>query len=206
MGRDKALLELGGRPLVEIAVERLRRLGMTVRICGSRPDLESFAPVVADNVAGCGPLGGLSAALAVSDAELNLFVPVDAPLLPEEFLRWLMGRAETTGAVATIPVLGGRPEPLCAVYSWRLREGLRRSLEGGEFKVMTGIGKAAGALGERVDAFAMEAARSALPAGAWPLEPPLREWFRNLNTAAEYDRLQADDVWATGVRRRHPIS
>jgi len=177
---------------VDIAVERLRGLRMTVRICGLRPDLARFAPVVGDNVAGCGPLGGIEAALAVSDTELNLFVPVDAPLLPEGFLRWLRMRAETTGAVATLPVLGGRPEPLCAVYSRRLREGLRRSLEGGEFKVMAGIETAAAALGERVDAFAMETVRSALPAGAWPADPPLREWFRNLNTPGEYDRMRAE--------------
>jgi molybdopterin-guanine dinucleotide biosynthesis protein A len=208
MGRDKALLELGGRPLVELAVERLRRMGLEARICGgdASRELKRFAPVVADKVAGCGPMGGIEAGLAVSDAELNLFVPVDAPLLPEEFLRWLRSRAETSGAVATIPTLGGRPEPLCAVYSRGLRDGLRQALEAGEFKVMTAIERAAEALGERVDRFATEAVMAALPAGRWPTEPPLRIWFRNVNTPAEYEGLLANDERATGANERHPIS
>ncbi len=203
MGRDKALLTMNGQPLVEHMLELLRGLDLRPRICGSRPDLHPdattaggpgvpnylarFAEVVPDNFAQCGPLGGMEAALAVSDSELNLFVPVDAPGTPSGFLRWMMDRAETSHAVATIPRCGDRPQPLCAIYSRRLLEGLRGSLAAGECKVMTAIEGAAAALGEAVDAFDEEAIAATGPAG-WPLEAPAA-WFRNVNTPTDYAGL-----------------
>lgn len=189
MGRDKARLELGGRPLVAIMVERLRGLGLEPRICGSRPDLSDFAPTVPDRFEQCGPLGGIEAALEASETELNLFLGVDLPQIPASFLRWLMERAERSGAVATVPMIGARPQPLCAVYSRRLRDGLRASLEGGIYKVIAAVGNAAEHLGEPVDLFSVEDVAAALPAGIWPEEPRPGVWFLNVNTPADYERL-----------------
>lgn len=188
MGRDKALLEVEGETLVERALGLLRGLGLEPRICGSRPDLACFGDVVPDNFPRCGPLGGIEAALAVSDAELNLFVPVDLPGLPAVFLRWLMARAETSLAVATIPQYGGRLQPLCAVYGRRLLSGLRTALGAGRFKVMAGIEDSAAALGEALDAFDVECI--APVAGEWPSDPRLGAWFRNVNTLADYEALE----------------
>ena len=189
MGRDKALLEIDGGSLVERALGKLRSLGLEPRLCGSRPDLGRFAEVVEDNFAEAGPLGGIEAGLAVSESELNLFVPVDLPGLPTEFLRWLMDRAERLQAVATLPCCGDREQPLCAVYSRRLLEGLRKSLEAGRRKVMDGIRESAAALGERVDRFDVECLAASGPAG-WPQEPPVAEWFRNVNTPGDYAALR----------------
>jgi molybdopterin-guanine dinucleotide biosynthesis protein A len=207
MGRDKALLKVDGRPLIELAVERLRGLGLKPRICGARPDLARFAAIVPDRFEGCGPLGGLEAALAASDSDLNLFLPVDLPNLPGAFLRWMMERAEATGAAATIPVCGGRAQPLCAVYSRRLLAGLRAALESGSYKMVTAVEAAAAQAGERVDAFAVEMLAAALIPETWPAEPPVHEWFRNINTPREYARLVGSDSAATaGANRRDPLS
>ncbi|HEX4066100.1 MAG TPA: molybdenum cofactor guanylyltransferase [Acidobacteriaceae bacterium] len=213
MGRDKARLELGGRALVEIALGQLRELGLEVRICGSHPglsrsdlsrsDLSDFAPVIADRFTQCGPLGGVEAALHASDAELNLFLPVDLPRIPASFLRWLMERAESSGAVATVPTIEDRPQPLCAVYGRRLRDGLRKSLESGTYKLIAAIENAAAQLGEPVDLFSVETVAATLPAGTWPLEPRPGIWFHNVNTPADYERLRWGESGANGL---HPIS
>jgi molybdopterin-guanine dinucleotide biosynthesis protein A len=200
MGRDKALLMLNGRTLIEHMLDKLRVVGLRPRICGSRPELARFAEVVPDNFVQSGPLAGIEAALAVSDSDLNLFVPVDLPGIPPEFLVWLMARAETSHAVATIPRYGDRFHPLCAVYSRRLLVGLQQSLGAGHRKVMDGIRASATALGEPVDAFDVECVAAAAPA-EWPLRPPLAEWFRNMNTPAEYEALDP-----SGAKRRDPIS
>lgn len=202
MSRDKALLEIGGRPLIALAVDKLRTLGLEPRIAGSRPDLAAFAPVVSDNCPKCGPLAGIEAALAASRSELNLFLPVDLPGLPVEFLAWMAQRAETSGVAATVPLLAGRPQPLCAVYSRRLLPGLRESLAAGQYKVMTAIEAAAGG---PLDAFDVEALAAALVPETWPSAAPVQEWFRNLNTPEEYERLRAAHFPA-GAKPRNPIS
>ncbi len=191
MGRDKALLEIDSRPLVEHALDLLRSLGLSPRICGSRSDLVRFAEVVPDNFPQSGPLAGIEAALATSDSELNLFVPVDLPGLPPGFLQWMMARAEKSQAVATIPRYGGRNQPLCAVYSRRLLDGLRRSLATVDCKVMVALQAAAASQREGIDAFDVESVASALPPGEWPSHPPLADWFRNVNTPADYESLCA---------------
>jgi len=209
MGRDKALLTVNGAPLIAQALDRLHGLGISARICGSRPDLGRFAEVIPDNFSRCGPLAGIEAALAVSGTELNLFLPVDLPLLPAAFVGWLAARAEASHAVATIPVLALRVEPLCAVYSRRLLEGIRRSLAAGDRKVMKGVRAAAASLGEAIDLFDVESVAAALRAGEWPAWPPVTEWFRNLNTPADYERvtpLAARDSAGTGAKGGHPIS
>jgi molybdopterin-guanine dinucleotide biosynthesis protein A len=201
MGRDKALLEVDGHTLVERMVELLRGLELNPRICGSRSDLAHFAEFVPDNFLQCGPLGGIEAALSVSESDLNLFVPVDLPGLPPGFLRWLTARAEQSRAVATIPHYGDRPQPLCAVYSRRLAEGLRTFLASGNLKVMVAIREAAQALGESVDEFDVESIAATSPA-EWPMGSRPTAWFGNVNTPVDYQALRT----VAGAKGCHPIS
>jgi molybdopterin-guanine dinucleotide biosynthesis protein A len=205
MGCDKSLLDFNGRPLVVQAIEKLKALGPTPRICGSRPDLAAYAEVIPDNFPDSGPLGGIEAALAVSDTDLNLFLPVDLPGLPLEFLRWLADRARAFSAVATIPTFAGRPQPLCAVYSRRLLPGLRAALAAGDRKVVTAISAAPASVGSTIDEFAVELIAPELIPHAAPAEPPLETWFRNINTPADYELLRGHPKINAGGNPDHPI-
>jgi molybdenum cofactor guanylyltransferase len=195
MGRDKALLEWQGRPLIQHALEKLRSLGLEPAILGSRPDLERFAPVLADNLPGLGPLGGIEAALSLTDAQLNLFLPVDLPLLPLEFLRWIIARASLTQAAATIPQVESRPQPLCAVYSRELLSGIRSSLHQGDAKVIRAIENAVRNAGLRIDRFDVEsiAAAQADPS-PWPRTIPVHRWFENLNSPRDLARVSLEQM------------
>lgn len=191
MGRDKALLLWKGRPLIEHTLEKLRALTASPRILGARPDLETFAPIIPDNFTGRGPLAGIEAALSVTDTELNLFLPVDLPLLPVEFLRWMTDRAVLTQAAATVPRVEGRPQPLCAVYHRNLLDGIRDSLQRGDGKITRAIDQAASELRLPVDAVDVESIvalrRAEFTAGdSAPVWPYL--WFQNLNTPADLER------------------
>ena len=200
MGRDKALLEWHGRPLIEHALEKLRVLGAEFqgtqpRILGARPDLKSFAPVVEDNFPGHGPLGGIEAALSIADTDLSLFLPIDLPFLPAEFLRWMVGRAALTGAAATIPRMEGRPQPLCALYHRRLLPGIRSALRQGDGKVTRVIANSASDAEMRIDSFDVESIATAQAhAGTWPLGTPVHRWFENMNTPSDFMRAALEQT------------
>jgi molybdopterin-guanine dinucleotide biosynthesis protein A len=181
MGQDKAVLQVGGRSLVELALDKLRSIGVAEpRIAGARTDLSSLAPVVPDLHPGCGPLSGIEAALAATTKGLNLFLPVDMPLLPARFLYWMLLRAEITGALMTVPCINGWPQPLCAVYHRDLLRPITASLLGGNYKVMPVVTAAAGQ-SQAVDVFDTERLASSHPEllGFSPL--PLYRWFHNCN-------------------------
>lgn len=82
MGRDKALVEIGGRPLVSIAVEALRGAGAgRVLVIGG--DTRSLArlglEVVPDRNPGTGPLGGVLTAFATTRSDVVVVLACDLP-------------------------------------------------------------------------------------------------------------------------------
>jgi molybdenum cofactor guanylyltransferase len=196
MGQDKALLEVGGRSLVEIALDKLRSIGLAApRIAAARSDLSSYAPVVPDLHPGCGPLSGIEAALAATTQPLNVFLPVDMPLLPARFLTWMVQRAGITGALVTVPRINGRPQPLCAVYHRDLLGSISASLLAGDYKVMPAV--SAAALGpQALDVFDTERLASTHPEllGFSPL--PLYRWFHNCNLPEDMAGIGNALVWS----------
>jgi molybdenum cofactor guanylyltransferase len=181
MGRDKARIELAGRSLLGCMLEKLEALGVRARVAGLREPVDSVtAEVIPDAHPDCGPLSGLEIALGRSEAELVLVLGVDLPLLETQFLAWMLGRAETTGATATIPQLLGEPQPLCAVYRRELIHGTTAALEAGDYKMTVAVERASPPGG--IDRFAVERVAAT---GAWRSRRPLHWQFMNCNTPKE---------------------
>lgn len=138
MGRDKALLELAGKPLAWHAVTKLRRVCADVQLLSSEAELEVFAPLVRDMHEGCGPIGGLESALGHSWHEWNLFLPVDMPFLPSAFLdhwaRMVLAR-ESMGARIAMFTLGGLPQPLLCMLHRDATLFVHEAVQRGEYKV-----------------------------------------------------------------------
>jgi molybdopterin-guanine dinucleotide biosynthesis protein A len=116
MGNDKAFLELAGKPLIVRALELAHEVVTDVCIVGDTTKFAPYGPVVEDVYLNRGPLGGIHAALSQSQRECNLMLAVDLPFVPAEFLKYLLGRAESSAATVTVPSLNGFFQPLCAVY------------------------------------------------------------------------------------------
>lgn len=118
MGRDKAAISLNGRTLLEHALGTLRQVCSDVLILGS-PQLygNCGAEVVEDIFPGCGPLGGIHAALLHTRTRFNLIIAVDTPFLSVGFLRFMMDHAVASNAAVTTPEIAGYRQPLCSVYS-----------------------------------------------------------------------------------------
>src|SRR6185437_1269016 len=108
MGSDKAALVLNGRTLLEHAMETLHAVtGGPVYILGLRQLYGNYGEVIEDLYPGCGPLGGIHAALSHSRAPFNLILAVDTPFLSSHFLTYMAERAIESGAVVTVPQIGG---------------------------------------------------------------------------------------------------
>lgn len=150
MGRDKAMLRLGGRTLLGRAVDTLRAVSslgahgasVSVTVVGSRTELEGADRAIADGHSGCGPLGGMEAALRDlterGDAEWAFFLPVDMPFLPPGLVDALLQEwfdAAQNGARACYVVMDGRPQPLVSLIHKSLHLFMLQALTSGQLKV-----------------------------------------------------------------------
>jgi len=134
MGTDKALLELGGKTLIEIALESFSdfpEIFISSKDAGSY-SLEKF-PVIPDEQPGIGPLGGLISALNATDYDLVCFRPVDAPFVPAGLHRLLANLC--SDREVAVPIFKGSIEPLLACVSKAALITLNRQAQKGTYKV-----------------------------------------------------------------------
>lgn len=115
IGGDKPLRRLGGRTMLERAVERARgwsdEVAIAVRKAGQVGDMG--VPVLIDPPGLEGPLGGLASALRL-EREAVLTIPCDAPFLPDDLPERLA--AALAGHSAALAASGGRVHPVCALW------------------------------------------------------------------------------------------
>ena len=168
MGRDKALLDWHGTPLLTYMVNLLRNATDQVQVVG-RDHLPDHLP-------GRGPLSGIATALAVSSTETNLILAVDLPLLTKDFLRYLRLETERSRCPLVACKIGSH-FPLCL--------GIRRSLlPKVEQRLATGDSSVYGFI-ENSDSQIIS-------------ESELRKCgfassqFRNINTPEDYSTAHAD--------------
>jgi molybdopterin-guanine dinucleotide biosynthesis protein A len=207
MGQDKALLEFCGRPMVEIAVEKLRRFCAAVSIAGNRDDLASFAPVVQERRLEAGPAAGIEAGLAACEQPWAMFIPVDVPLVPGELLRLWAERmvagvsAEEDEGIAgyeyqgsCLEVLGSRQSAFCMLRRGNLQH-YTRALDGEQYRLAF-IYDELRRLGR--DGWPIHDAAAFSPL-IQPTAVELEFWFSNVNDRKE---LEVAELWAKTWRGR----
>ena len=189
MGTDKALVEFGGKRLVEVALGVLRGAGLATSILGVRPDLGAFAPVVEDPEPGQGPLAGICAGLASTSARWAVFVPVDLPLLPASLVVYLLHHAQVTERAVTVVSTSGFAETFPAVVDRAALPGLRAELAAGRLGCFSAFEAAAGSLGEQVSVVAAELLTQA---GQVAHSEGLHaaRWFLNVNSVGDLLRAE----------------
>jgi molybdopterin-guanine dinucleotide biosynthesis protein A len=139
MGTDKASLHLlDGETLIEHALALLSSVASEVRLLGSREKYSGLAwagPIVEDIFRDQGPLAGIHAALKSSDTDLNIVLAVDMPAMTSKCLEYIIGRAESSDALVTVPDIRGGQQPLCAVYRKEFCQIAEQALKDGRNKV-----------------------------------------------------------------------
>ena len=135
MGTDKALLPFGEKTLLQLALETARLVSPTTIIVGARERYGSYGEVIEDRLPGCGPLGGIHAALCATQTDLNLIMSVDMPLMSTNFLCWMVELAASGQELAVVPETRQRLQPLCAVYRRAAKCVVEQALLLNDFKV-----------------------------------------------------------------------
>jgi molybdopterin-guanine dinucleotide biosynthesis protein A len=151
MGRDKAFLPFGGRPLIERTLETLDRRFDEVLVVAN--DLPRYAylgrRVAADLKPGTGSLGGIYTAIALGtdQAHSHVFVcACDMPFLDDALIGLLLREAavEVGGGLPDVvvpedpdaPDASAGLHPLCAVYGRGTLPAIEHRLAAGRLKVI----------------------------------------------------------------------
>ena len=183
-GRDKALVEFNGKPMLTHMMELLQSVTPQVKVVAAPEKYADFAAdLVADRWPGEGPLGGIVTALedAAKNAALcewNLIVSCDMPFLTEEWLKFLGKRAAGSRAQVVLPHSASGPEPLCACWRTEAVGALRSGFERGARKVTDGIVLLRAEVLDEAD---------------WKRFDSAGRLFRNMNTAADFE--EARRIW-----------
>jgi molybdenum cofactor guanylyltransferase len=135
MGTNKAFLHFGGRTLLDRALTTVRSVCNNVAIGGDPAIFAGFGPVISDLFPGCGPLGGIHAALKHSSADLSLMLAVDMPFVTPELLSFIFSIAAKSDAIVTVPSTSKGLQPLCAIYRREFVETAETHLRDGRYKI-----------------------------------------------------------------------
>ncbi len=134
MGSDKALLQVGGRPMLEIVVDALAQVTSRILLVGSPRQrfVHLGLPAVPDIYPGSA-LGGLYTGLHEAGTQFIFAIACDMPFPSAALIRHLVSLRE--GHDVVVPRRGCHFEPLFAVYSQGCLDPMQRLLEAGNFRI-----------------------------------------------------------------------
>ena len=184
MGRDKAFLELGGKPLIAHVIERMSEVCAEVLIVAG--DVRAYAGLgvrlVEDRFRGVGVLGGLHAGLDAAIHDLAVAVGCDMPFLKPDLLRAFAGWAE--GVDVAVLRQGEMVEPLHGAYRRTCLPAIEVAIRASRRRI--------------VSFFPNVRVRYVTMDDVIPFDPDLRS-LRNVNTPEEWEAAQVE--WEAGDER-----
>jgi molybdopterin-guanine dinucleotide biosynthesis protein A len=132
MGTDKRWLPFRGRPLVAHAYTALAACAAPVHIFAGAGRHERLAAAFPEAAVhrdpGEGPLAAIAYALAAVPCRVALVVAADQPFVTPALLMGLVDACTT----AAVPLVGGRPQVLCAALRGALAGAAAEAVAGGE--------------------------------------------------------------------------
>jgi molybdopterin-guanine dinucleotide biosynthesis protein A len=134
-GTDKAALRLGSATILDHQLAAARPLSTDLLLIGSR---QTTAPegvrLIADQMPGTGPLGGLATALSEARHDIVVVLACDMPCVTTELLAYLA--SHTDGVQAVVPKTERGYHPLCAAYTREAAAPVVDALARGERKML----------------------------------------------------------------------
>lgn len=125
MGRHKATIEIDGAPLLKKSVQLFKELFPEVIAISKEPGI--FGDVgckeVGDLFSGMGPMVGILTAFKVASSDAIFVSACDMPFLNKGVIELIVN--EGRGFDITLPKIGGKGDPLHALYSRNCYESMR---------------------------------------------------------------------------------
>ena len=134
-GSPKALMELGGRRIIERVADVVRAVADDVLVVTNTPELYGWLglPMVPDVFPDHGSLGGIYSGLRAARGDAAFTVACDMPFLMPEVARLVTDRAGEADVVA--PRVGGQWETLHACYGKACLPPIETQLRAGRLKI-----------------------------------------------------------------------
>ncbi|MBN9060717.1 MAG: molybdenum cofactor guanylyltransferase, partial [Rhizobiales bacterium] len=131
MGREKAFVRLGDKPLIQHVLERFapQVAPLAINANGDADRFASYAlPVLVDDRLDTGPLGGILAGMRWAAAlperpDFVATVPIDSPFLPRDLVARLLA-AQSGQPLIAIAASGDRDHPVFGLWPVALADTL----------------------------------------------------------------------------------
>ena len=176
-GKDKGLVELANRPLIEYVIDAIKPQVETIMLNANRNQeqyLRYGYPVVSDTLIDYqGPLAGFICAMKRSTTSHIVTLPCDGPFVPGDLVVRLISSLNDNSAEIAVAHDGERMQPVYSLIPVALSDSLDAFLESGERKIDLWYKQHRVALADFSDC---------------------PETFRNINTSEQRDRLQNEGM------------
>ncbi|MEK6744104.1 MAG: molybdenum cofactor guanylyltransferase [Nitrospirota bacterium] len=135
MGRDKAFLDIDGRPMIAHILDVFSKLFERIIVVTNMPDRyrNYDVDVTGDVLDIRGPLTGIYSGLLRSTDEYNFVAACDMPFLNPRLISY-MGKI-AAGQDAVVPQFNGFLEPLHAIYSKRTLSTIESHIRSNERRI-----------------------------------------------------------------------
>jgi molybdopterin-guanine dinucleotide biosynthesis protein A len=177
MGQEKAFMVVGGQPVIERVLARVKPLSDDLFISTNSPEQyeQLGLPLVGDVYPNKGALGGIYSAIKAARYKHILIVACDMPFLNVRLLQYLISLAHSAEVVAPM-IKPPQPETMHAIYSKSCLPSIEKRLQ---------------ANGLRVIGFFDEVSVRYVDRDEISRFDPNFYSFLNMNTPEEWQRLQA---------------
>ncbi len=180
-GRDKALVEMDGAPMLLRMRALLGEITKQVNVIAAPQKYAALGITgVGDRWEGQGPLAGIITALlttkeAGGEEQWNLIVGCDMPFLTREWLTNLVVRALASSAEVVAPQSAQGLEPLCACWRTNAAGELQTAFDEGVRKITHAMKRLQMEILDEAD---------------WKRFDATGRLFWNMNTAADYEEAK----------------
>ncbi|GLB59130.1 putative molybdenum cofactor guanylyltransferase [Cytobacillus sp. NCCP-133] len=141
MGRNKALLKIDGKTVIERIADSLASYTAQVIVVANKQEEYRFLglPVVSDQWKEKGPLAGIQSGLSASSTKKNLIVACDMPFISVELGEILLEALNSHQAA--VPEMQGRLHPLFAAYRKDAKGAAEHALRNNQLRIREFLNK-----------------------------------------------------------------